>query len=207
MASDKPTVNVNGIAYRWPQRPVVVVCIDGGDPAYLRRFLDDGAMPNIARFIAQGFGTVADGSMPSFTCPNNMSIITGTPTSKHGISGNFYLDTATWQPVVMTGPELLRGDTILQAVCRCRRQGDLDHRQGQAAQAARQGPRRVEGPRVVLVANSRAAARWPTTASRTCSSSSACRSPTCTRWSCRCSCSRPASSCSRSGGPTCCTCR
>ena len=114
MASEKSAVTVNGIAYRWPQRPVVVVCIDGGDPAYLRQFLDDGTVPNIARFIAQGFGTVADGSMPSFTCPNNMSIITGTPTSKHGISGNFYLDTATWQPVVMTGPELLRGDTILK---------------------------------------------------------------------------------------------
>lgn len=113
MASSKPTVHVNGIAYRWPARPVVVVCIDGGDPAYLRRFLDEGALPNIARFVAHGFGTVAEGSMPSFTCPNNMSIITGTPTARHGISGNFYLDTATWQPVVMTGPELLRGDTIL----------------------------------------------------------------------------------------------
>ena len=52
--------------------------------------------------------------MPSFTCPNNMSIITGTPTARHGISGNFYLDTATWKPVVMTGPELLRGDTIIK---------------------------------------------------------------------------------------------
>jgi phosphonoacetate hydrolase len=113
MAGEKSSVTVNGVAYRWPKRPVVVVCIDGGDPAYLRRFLDDGAVPNIARFIAHGFGTVVDGSMPSFTCPNNMSIITGTPTSRHGISGNFYLDTATWQPVVMTGPELLRGDTIL----------------------------------------------------------------------------------------------
>ena len=113
MADHKPSVDVNGTSYRWPLRPVVVVCIDGGDPAYLRRFLDDGAVPNVARFIAQGYATVAEGSMPSFTCPNNMSIITGTPTSKHGISGNFYLDTTTWQPVVMTGPELLRGDTIL----------------------------------------------------------------------------------------------
>jgi phosphonoacetate hydrolase len=114
MANNKPTVDVNGTAYRWPLRPVVVVCIDGGDPAYLRRFLDEGVVPNMARFIAQGYGTVAEGSMPSFTCPNNMSIITGTPTSKHGISGNFYLDTRTWEPVVMTGPELLRGDTILK---------------------------------------------------------------------------------------------
>ena len=102
------TIAVNGIDYRWPLRPVVVVCIDGGDPAYLQRFLADGSVPNIARFVRDGFAAVAEGSMPSFTCPNNMSIITGTPTSRHGISGNFYLDTTTWAPVVMTGPELLR---------------------------------------------------------------------------------------------------
>ncbi len=108
-----PTIDVNGVHYRWPRKPVVVVCIDGGDPAYLRQFLADGAIPNIARFIKQGFSQLADGTVPSFTCPNNMSIITGTPASKHGISGNFYLDTATGEAVVMTGPELLRGDTIL----------------------------------------------------------------------------------------------
>ncbi len=106
-------VAVNGVRYLWPERPVVVVCIDGGDPAYLRQYLAEGAIPNIARFMKRGFSVVADGTMPSFTCPNNMSIITGTPASRHGISGNFYLDTATGQPVVMTGPELLRGDTIL----------------------------------------------------------------------------------------------
>jgi phosphonoacetate hydrolase len=108
-----PPVTANGVSYRWPRRPVVVVCIDGGDPAYLRQFLAEGAIPNIARFMQQGFSTLADGTVPSFTCPNNMSIITGTPASKHGISGNFYLDTATGEAVVMTGPELLRGDTIL----------------------------------------------------------------------------------------------
>jgi phosphonoacetate hydrolase len=106
-------VTVNGVQYRWPDKPLVVVCIDGGDPAYFRRFLADGAIPNIARFIKQGFSAVAEGTMPSFTCPNNMSIITGTPASRHGISGNYYLDTATGKPIVMTGPELLRGDTIL----------------------------------------------------------------------------------------------
>jgi phosphonoacetate hydrolase len=113
MSSSKPIVHVNGTDYRWPLRPVVVVCIDGGDPAYLRQFLAEGAIPTIEKFMSEGFGAVADGSMPSFTCPNNMSIITGTPTSKHGISGNYYLDVATGKPVVMTGPELLRGDTII----------------------------------------------------------------------------------------------
>ena len=113
MSASGKTVHVNGTDYRWPLRPVVVVCIDGGDPRYLQQFLAEGSIPNIARFIAQGFAGVADGSMPSFTCPNNMSLITGTPTARHGISGNYYLDTATWQPVVMTGPELLRGDTVI----------------------------------------------------------------------------------------------
>jgi phosphonoacetate hydrolase len=109
----RPAVTVNGVRYRWPVRPVVVVCIDGGDPAYLQQFLKDGSIPNIARFIKRGFSAVVDGTVPSFTCPNNMSIITGTPASRHGISGNFYLDTKTGKAVVMTGPELLRGDTIL----------------------------------------------------------------------------------------------
>jgi phosphonoacetate hydrolase len=113
MSREQPLVDVNGVKYRWPHRPVVVICIDGGDPAYLRQFLADGSIPNIARFLKQGFGTVADGTVPSFTCPNNMSIITGTPAAKHGISGNYYLDTKTGEAVVMTGPELLRGDTIL----------------------------------------------------------------------------------------------
>ena len=114
MLQERPTILVNGTQYRWPDRPVAVVIIDGGDPAYLQRFLAEGAVPNIARFMQEGFAVVADGTVPSFTCPNNMSIVTGTPASKHGISGNYYLDTATGEAVVMTGPELLRGDTVLK---------------------------------------------------------------------------------------------
>ena len=77
----QPVVNVNGLDYRWPSRPVAVVCIDGGDPAYLQRYLREGSIPNIARFMTQGYSVVAEGTVPSFTCPNNMSIITGTPAS------------------------------------------------------------------------------------------------------------------------------
>ena len=114
MTQDRKPVIVNGVPYRWPDRPVAVVIIDGGDPAYIQQFLREGAIPNIARFMQEGFAVVAEGTVPSFTCPNNMSIVTGTPASRHGISGNFYLDTATGEAVVMTGPELLRGDTVLK---------------------------------------------------------------------------------------------
>ncbi len=87
MTTTKPSVSVNGTDFRWPLRPVVVVCIDGGDPRTLRQFLADGCIPTIARVISQGFACVADGSMPSFTCPNNMSLITGTSAADHDLSG------------------------------------------------------------------------------------------------------------------------
>ena len=110
---DRSGIELNGVTYRWPARPVVVVVIDGGDPAYIEQGVRDGVIPNTARFLETGFGAVADGDVPSFTCPNNMSIATGSPQSVHGISGNFYLDRDTGEAVVMTGPELLRARTIM----------------------------------------------------------------------------------------------
>src|SRR5437870_4060045 len=106
-------IELNGVRYRRPSRPVVVVCIDGGDPAYFDRGVRDGVVPNVARFMKTGFAAVADGDVPSFTCPNNMSITTGSPPAVHGISGNFYLDRETGEAVVMTGPDLLRSRTIM----------------------------------------------------------------------------------------------
>lgn len=105
--------DLNGVTYHWPAKPVVVVCIDGGDPAYMEQGIRDHSIPNMARFMRQGFYAVADGTVPSFTCPNNMSIVTGAEPVVHGISGNFYLEPRTRQPVTMTGPELLRSSTVL----------------------------------------------------------------------------------------------
>ena len=109
----KRTVLLNGVIYQLPASPVVVVCIDGGDPAYIEQGVREGIIPNIARCMREGFSAVAEGTVPSFTCPNNMSLITGAPPAVHGISGNYYLDLATGEAVVMTGPELLRSRTIL----------------------------------------------------------------------------------------------
>lgn len=111
-------IELNGVRYRWPERPVVVVCNDGGDPAYLDRALAAGLVPNVARFMQTGFSAIAACVIPSFTCPNNVSIVTGSPPSVHGISGNFYLEPATGRAVVMTGPELMRSTTILAAFSR-----------------------------------------------------------------------------------------
>ena len=119
MASDeKDWVTVNGRAYRRPRKPLVVVCIDGGDPAYFDHGLEHGYIPNVERFMRDGFNAIARGTVPSVTCTNNMSIVTGAPASVHGISGNFYLDPATGEAVAMTGPELLRAETIFAPFAR-----------------------------------------------------------------------------------------
>ncbi len=107
------SIELNGVTYAWPKRPVVVICIDGGDPEYFEHGLRYGIIPNIERFMKEGFYAVVRGSMPSFTCPNNMSIVTGAEPVVHGISGNFYLDRETNEPVVMTGPELLRTRSVM----------------------------------------------------------------------------------------------
>ena len=111
-------IKLNNIEYTWPKRPVVVVCIDGGNPEYINEGVKEGIIPNIESFMNKGFYSVAQGSMPSFTCPNNMSIVTGTEPDTHGISGNFFIDPNTQEPVVMTGPELLRSRSIMSEFSR-----------------------------------------------------------------------------------------
>jgi phosphonoacetate hydrolase len=111
-----PQISVNGRRYRTPERPTVVVCFDGCDPAYIERGLADGILPTIARWRETGFLGTADAVVPTFTNPNNTSIVTGAPPAVHGISGNYYLDRATGEERMITDGALLRCDTILAAM-------------------------------------------------------------------------------------------
>jgi len=70
--------------------PIVVVCVDGCEPDYLDRAVEGGAMPWLGSARAGGTSLVGDCVMPSFTNPNNLSIVTGAPPSVHGISGNYF---------------------------------------------------------------------------------------------------------------------
>lgn len=111
----RSALTVNGRLYPWPDQPVVVICLDGSEPDYIEEAVAGGHMPYWAEAREQGTSLLADCVMPSFTNPNNLSIVTGVPPSVHGISGNFYYDPATGAEVMMNDPALLRCDTILSA--------------------------------------------------------------------------------------------
>ena len=106
-------IELNGRNYRRPQHPTVVICIDGCDPEYLDRGIPDGVFPTIGSFGRDGFLGTADAAIPTFTNPNNVSIVTGAPPSVHGIAGNYCLDRGTGREIMMTDPELMHSETIL----------------------------------------------------------------------------------------------
>jgi phosphonoacetate hydrolase len=109
---------VNGRAYALPRRPVAVVCLDGCDPDYLAAGLAAGELPGFARIAREGFAGEALSVLPSFTNPNNCSLVTGAPPSVHGVSGNFYLDRGTGETVMVTGDKELKAPTILACMAR-----------------------------------------------------------------------------------------
>jgi phosphonoacetate hydrolase len=109
-------IKVNDRSYHWMDRPLVVVCVDGSQFEYISSAVKAGVAPFLGRLL-QGAGTVltADCVMPSFTNPNNLSIVTGVPPSVHGICGNYFFDPDRKEEVMMNDPRFLRVGTILAA--------------------------------------------------------------------------------------------
>ena len=109
------TVSVNGRTYNWPTAPLVVICCDGSEPAYMEIAMRAGLMPNLRRIIAKGENLRGHSVIPSFTNPNNLSIVTGQPPNVHGICGNYLIDPATAKETMMNDPKWLRAPTIFEA--------------------------------------------------------------------------------------------
>jgi phosphonoacetate hydrolase len=104
---------VNGRHYAAPRQPTVVICVDGCEPDYIAQAVAGGHMPWMKRVLAEGTALVGDCVVPSFTNPNNLSIVTGAPPSVHGICGNYLFDVETGTEVMMNDPKWLRAPTIL----------------------------------------------------------------------------------------------
>ena len=110
------SIQVNQRQYRLAAQPVVVVCVDGCEPDYLGQAVATGHMPWMKKALSHGTGLVADCVVPTFTNPNNLSIVTGVPPSVHGICGNYLYDSESQAEVMMNDPKWLRAPTILAAL-------------------------------------------------------------------------------------------
>lgn len=122
MALDRPVpetaVTVNGRRYTLGAQPRVVICADGCGLAYIDAAIAAARAPALRRMRAQGHDGTALAAMPTFTNPNNLSIVTGAPPSVHGVSGNYTLDRATRTEVMMLDDAGMLGDTIPGALSR-----------------------------------------------------------------------------------------
>jgi phosphonoacetate hydrolase len=108
-------ITVNGRTYARNADPLVVVCVDGCEYDYLTEAARAGVAPYIARVLASGSAFKGDCVVPSFTNPNNLSIVTGAPPAVHGICGNYFYDRDADAEVMMNDPKYLRAGTILAA--------------------------------------------------------------------------------------------
>ena len=109
-------VEVNGRSYRLPAQTSVVVCVDGCEPDYIAQAIAGGHMPWMKSVLASGASVIADCVVPTFTNPNNLSIVTGAPPAVHGICGNFLFDVANNVEVMMNDPKWLRAPSLLAAL-------------------------------------------------------------------------------------------
>ncbi|KUL92639.1 phosphonoacetate hydrolase [Bosea sp. WAO] len=108
-------VVANGRGYARPVRPTVVICMDGSEPSYIEAASAKGLTPHLDKIMKTGASTHAYSVIPSFTNPNNLSIITGRPPAVHGIAGNFFYDREAKEEVMMNDARFLRAPTILAA--------------------------------------------------------------------------------------------
>jgi phosphonoacetate hydrolase len=109
------TLKINNREYpEMPENTSIVICLDGSQKEYLDEASKESRTPNLDRIIKKGEYLMAHSAIPSFTNPNNISIVTGQPSSVHGICGNFFYTPSTGEEVMMNDPQYLRAPTIFE---------------------------------------------------------------------------------------------
>ena len=97
-----------------PSSTAIVICLDGSQKEYFEEASKLNLTPNIDSFKKNGEDLLVNSAIPSFTNPNNIPIVTGRPSSVHGICGNFFYTPSTGEEVMMNDPQFLRAPTIFQ---------------------------------------------------------------------------------------------
>ncbi len=89
----------------------LIICIDGGDPAYF----ETSPTPNLDRLGREGRRLLVKAQMPTVTNVNNVSLICGGPPALHGITANYFLNRETNEEVYMESGDFLLSPTLMEA--------------------------------------------------------------------------------------------
>src|SRR5687768_7172860 len=135
------------------KRKILIVMMDGFDPAYLQA----SDMPNTKRLIAEGFYKTVKGVMPSVTNVNNTGICCGGPPSQHGITANSYFDLQTRKEEYMDKAAMVLSPTVFEraakhglksALLTAKKKTQSLLRTGATIRLAAEAPRDAEGSNI-----------------------------------------------------------
>lgn len=96
------------------QSPVVLVCVDGLDPAYL----EGVHIPVLEEVRRRGLFARVRAALPTVTNVNNVTLLTGRHPEEHGVVANSFLDPSTGEAVFLESPDSILVETLLERVAR-----------------------------------------------------------------------------------------
>ena len=91
-------------------KTTVLIMIDGFGPEYLATC----PMPNLQELASKGLVTEGKGIMPSVTNVNNVSLVTASYPTTHGITSNYWYNRGTGEELYMESGEYIEAETIFQ---------------------------------------------------------------------------------------------
>ena len=139
------------------KRKILIVMMDGFDPAYLQA----SDMPNTKQMIARGFYKTVKGVMPSVTNVNNTGICCGGPPKLHGITANSYFDLQTRSEEYMDKAAMVLAPTVFErahrvglksALMTAKKKTQSLLRTGASIRLAAEAPQEAEGGQIDWVA-------------------------------------------------------
>jgi len=102
-------------------KSLLLISIDGMNPQYVTEADKHGLkVPNLRRFLTEGSYARdgARGVTPTITCPSHATLVTGVTPSKHGVTGNDYLQPRGFVSGLCTFASDIKADTLWDAAAR-----------------------------------------------------------------------------------------
>ena len=124
-------------------KTTVLIMIDGFGPEYLATC----PMPNLQELASKGLMTEGKGIMPSVTNVNNVSLVTASYPTTHGITSNYWYNRGTGEELYMESGEYIEAETIFQRASEtgCPKPACDGKRQTKAAPGRRDHPEYILG--------------------------------------------------------------